>query len=274
MRRGGQRSSFSTFGLRFSRRAGDTWAVPGEPDPSGARRAWRHHRLYGPVGGPGRRFWVFNPRRGVVARDRAAEDPRPIGGRAAALIYDPVAELPGLFQIKRALDPRGSASCSCSMHSRRYGDVTPIYQRDNGNCHLCGESAPLHTYGQVWLYGAQAASVDHVIPQHFGGSDHPGNLRWAHQSCNSYRGIRGVEEVRMELRGDIYEMAEVAPRSSDTFATVMGGLGGAALGAGLAYHWCGQPQSVQEQHQANDRAILGAVAGAFLGALAMALLRR
>jgi len=160
------------------------------------------------------------------------------------------------------------------MLSQRYGDVTPIYERDDGNCHLCGEPAPLHTYGKMWLYGGQAASVDHVRPQYFGGSDHPSNLRWAHQSCNSYRGIRGVEEVQMELRGEVYEMAEVVPRSSNNGAWIaLGGLGGAALGAGLAYHWHGQPQTVQEQERANDRALIGAVTGALLGAVFTAWLR-
>lgn len=160
------------------------------------------------------------------------------------------------------------------MYSQRYGDVTPIYEKDAGNCHLCGDPAPLHTYGKIWFYGGQAASVDHVIPQSFGGSDHPTNLRWAHQSCNSSRGTRDVEDVQMELRGEVYEMAEVAPRSSNNGAwVVMGGLGGAALGAGLAYHWYGQPQSVEEHQAAKERAFLGAVAGGILAAVAVAWLR-
>lgn len=85
-----------------------------------------------------------------------AASPAPTTEGACAI--PPQLDLP---QITQALDPMTTASCSRLMHSQRYGDVTPICEHDAGMCHLCGEPAPLYIYGKMWLYGGQAASVDH-----------------------------------------------------------------------------------------------------------------
>lgn len=52
---------------------------------------------------------------------------------------------------------------------RRY-----VLVRDRGVCWLCG------------LGGA--TTVDHIVPQSRGGSDHPSNLAAAHARCNYSRG--------------------------------------------------------------------------------------
>ena len=159
------------------------------------------------------------------------------------------------------------------MFRAKYGDVSHIADKSDGECHLCGEPAPLHTYGRCDIYGGRAASIDHLVPQYFGGSHSPDNLMWAHQSCNSYRGIRDVEEVRMELRGETFAMETRA--SINTGAWVFaGGVGGLAVGASLGYLWEGRPQTNEEQHRANERAIVGAVAGGIVGALLTAFFAR
>jgi hypothetical protein len=117
------------------------------------------------------------------------------------------------------------------MYRPKYGDVSAIADKTNECCHLCGEPAPLHTYGRCNIYGGRAASIDHLVPQYFGGDHAPENLMWAHQGCNSYRGVRDFEEVRMELRGDTYMMED---EPVDNGAQV---LLGAAGGMALAPHW-------------------------------------
>jgi 5-methylcytosine-specific restriction endonuclease McrA len=51
-----------------------------------------------------------------------------------------------------------------------------VLERDGGRCWICGELG--------------ATTVDHVIPRHHGGTDHPANLRAAHATCNYRRGAR------------------------------------------------------------------------------------
>jgi 5-methylcytosine-specific restriction endonuclease McrA len=52
-----------------------------------------------------------------------------------------------------------------------------IFERDGWRCYLCGE-----------LVERCDATLDHVVPLALGGVTEPGNLRLAHQRCNSKRG--------------------------------------------------------------------------------------
>lgn len=65
-----------------------------------------------------------------------------------------------------------------------------IYERDGWTCQLCAEPVdpsldPLHR---------MAATLDHIIPRALTlfPDDSPANLRLAHRSCNSARGIRAA----------------------------------------------------------------------------------
>lgn len=108
------------------------------------------------------------------------------------------------------------------MYSNRYGDLTAIAHRTDCRCHLCHRPVDLASYGLVRRYGGQAASVDHLWPQSWGIDDDLENLRIAHHSCNSHRGTRDYEGVRLALAGTPSE-----PWSGTAWnaATVGGGLG-------------------------------------------------
>ena len=56
-------------------------------------------------------------------------------------------------------------------------DVTAVYERDGGRCHICGESVPF-----------EAMSLDHVIPFARGGGHLFDNVRVSHLLCNIRKG--------------------------------------------------------------------------------------
>lgn len=67
--------------------------------------------------------------------------------------------------------------------------ISAIGKRDRWACHLCG------------LTVARAeASRDHVKPVSKGGKTTAWNLRLAHVSCNSARGVTPVHMARAEMR--------------------------------------------------------------------------
>lgn len=117
------------------------------------------------------------------------------------------------------------------MYSNRYGSLRPIAHLTDCRCHLCHEKVDLSTYGQIGLYGRETASIDHLVPQSWGGTDEHENLRLAHQGCNSHRGVEDFEETRLRLAG-----TTDAPQSATAWnvATLAGGAG-AGLLAGHAF---------------------------------------
>lgn len=114
------------------------------------------------------------------------------------------------------------------MNHSRYGDLGAISRKTGGNCHLCLEEVDLDTYGLVHVHGRDAATVDHVEPQSYGGDHDFDNLLMAHHGCNSSRGTREVEDARLQMSGTTR-----APLSSDERVLATVGLsGGSALLAG------------------------------------------
>lgn len=59
------------------------------------------------------------------------------------------------------------------------------------NCGLCGELVDKSLHG----HDPRAASVDHIMPIEWGGSNHRYNLQLAHRGCNSLAGRR-MQDVR------------------------------------------------------------------------------
>jgi len=60
-----------------------------------------------------------------------------------------------------------------------------LYERDGWLCYLC--EMPVDRLGDH--NGNRAPSLDHVAPKSLGGSDEPDNLKTAHRSCNSRKGV-------------------------------------------------------------------------------------
>lgn len=69
-------------------------------------------------------------------------------------------------------------------------------RRDDWTCHLCGGPIPEKPVEDDRFN----LSIDHLTAQVDGGSDHPSNLRAAHQSCNKSRRERPVDDFRVPPR--------------------------------------------------------------------------
>ena len=90
------------------------------------------------------------------------------------------------FKAEHGYQPHRSSSQWIAM-----GDRLAIYERDDWMCHLCGKPIDPDAHFNDNL----AASLDHIIPRSLGGPDSPENLRTAHRSCNSRRGVMLLEEL-------------------------------------------------------------------------------
>lgn len=114
------------------------------------------------------------------------------------------------------------------MISDRYGCLHRIGRRTSHRCHLCGEALHVELYARPGMFGDDTVTVDHLVPQAFGGDDAPDNLMLAHAGCNSSRGVLPVEEARMLFGGD-----GDAPWSTGARSTALGvGIG---VGAGFLF---------------------------------------
>lgn len=112
------------------------------------------------------------------------------------------------------------------MRHKRYGNLAAIASKTDGNCHICHKPAPIRNFGSPARLGGFATTIDHLVCQSFGGSDHPSNLLLAHARCNSSRGTRSIDEARLQWAG-----TKGKPWSTQAkYATA----GAVALGLGLA----------------------------------------
>lgn len=64
-------------------------------------------------------------------------------------------------------------------------DKMKIFNKTNGQCHLCGSTIFFLFYGD--LLSRYGWEIDHARPQSMGGSDRLANLWPAHPSCNRTR---------------------------------------------------------------------------------------
>lgn len=115
--------------------------------------------------------------------------------------------------------------------SRRYGDLAKISTKTDGRCHICLRPAPLHFYGPPGWFGDHTVTIDHLVPQAYGGDDDLENLRLAHATCNSTRGTRYAEDVRLELAGT--DRAPLGVTEKNVVSLAVGGAG--YLGGGLLF---------------------------------------
>jgi hypothetical protein len=69
-----------------------------------------------------------------------------------------------------------------------------IFDRTDGNCHICGKGICFKNYGQIGARGAW--EIEHSIPRCKGGSDCLNNLYGAHIRCNRAKQHRTTRTAR------------------------------------------------------------------------------
>jgi hypothetical protein len=72
--------------------------------------------------------------------------------------------------------------------------LSRIFERTDGRCHICGRKLCFSNYGQFWRRGDW--EVEHSKPRCNGGSDRLCNLYAAHISCNREKGAMATRTVR------------------------------------------------------------------------------
>ena len=118
------------------------------------------------------------------------------------------------------------------MSHPRYGDLGQVWRKTHGRCHLCHDTVDLETYGYTDVFGADAATVDHLVPQSRGGDDHHDNLLPAHLGCNASRGTEDVELARYRMAGSFDAPLSTGERVGlGALVTGLGALAGGALTA-------------------------------------------
>ena len=129
-----------------------------------------------------------------------------------------------------------------------------------GRCHICAEPAPLSNFSER---GADGTTVDHLWPRALGGGEELDNKMLAHRGCNSFKGTRPAEEVRLQVRGDDAPPASYEGR---VFAAATGVLVGAAL-AELAQALSRPPTASTPplDKRSNAHVVFGVLAGGLLG---------
>lgn len=90
-----------------------------------------------------------------------------------------------------------------------------MYRRRDGNsCHLCGGVIDHHAGGKDEFL----ISLDHIVPISKGGTDHPTNIKSAHQTCNKGRGNRTVEAYKeLIIAGKTNAQARYPERFTEQF---------------------------------------------------------
>lgn len=75
-----------------------------------------------------------------------------------------------------------------------------LYEKQNGNCHLCGDAMTLVRRSRVpGREGPMFATFDHVKPVRERGGNAQRNIKLAHKRCNTIRGHRPVVDAVLEL---------------------------------------------------------------------------
>jgi 5-methylcytosine-specific restriction endonuclease McrA len=73
-------------------------------------------------------------------------------------------------------------------------ELSVMFDRTNGRCHLCGCRLVFGNYGR---HGARGAwHVEHSIPRARGGTDHGNNLRPACIGCNLEKSTQSTRRIR------------------------------------------------------------------------------
>lgn len=107
---------------------------------------------------------------------------------------------------------------------REEAQLRAIYDRTEGQCHICRNRLSFRNYG---LFGKRGAwEIEHSVAQARGGTDHGNNLFAAHISCNRSKGDCSSRTAR---RQHGYQCAPYSPRKKKRNAAIGAGIGSLAL---------------------------------------------
>ncbi len=104
-----------------------------------------------------------------------------------------------------------------------------IYQKTNGNCHLCHKKLSFTNYGVRGLKGAW--HIEHSVPKAKGGTDNLNNLYAACIKCNIDKGTKPAKSIRNK------NGVSRAPYSKNKIVSIKNNntAGGALIGGGLGF---------------------------------------
>lgn len=74
-------------------------------------------------------------------------------------------------------------------------DIKVLYERDQGQCHLCGGICDWNDFQMIndyFVAGNYYPSIDHLTPISAGGAHKWNNVKLAHRICNSRRGVTAL----------------------------------------------------------------------------------
>jgi hypothetical protein len=107
--------------------------------------------------------------------------------------------------------------------------LTDIYDRTSGYCHLCGKKLAFSNYASHGTKGAW--EVEHSVPKACGGTDRLSNLYAACISCNRQKKATSTRACRAGNGRTRAPMGRAARRTEKLKSAVAGGGIGALLGA-------------------------------------------
>lgn len=115
--------------------------------------------------------------------------------------------------------------------------LTKIYDRTSGRCHICFEPLAFSNYGKPRTRGAW--EVDHSKARARGGTDGLNNLYPAHISCNRQKNTKSSRAARRKhgrKRAPLSIKArERAKRSNGIAGAILGAAAGSMLGPAGAW---------------------------------------
>ncbi len=107
---------------------------------------------------------------------------------------------------------------------REEAALRAIYDRTEGQCHICRRRLSFRNYGQFGKRGAW--EIEHSIAQARGGTDHGNNLFAAHISCNRSKGDCTSRTAR---RQHDFQCAPYSAQKRKRNAIVGAGIGSFAM---------------------------------------------
>ncbi|MCL4740965.1 MAG: HNH endonuclease [Phycisphaerales bacterium] len=127
-------------------------------------------------------------------------------------------------------------------------DLSWIYDRTSGYCHLCSKKLAFTNYGVPGARGAW--EVEHSVPRACGGTERLNNLYAACVACNRSKQARSTRSCRNEngrSRAPLNRRARKVARAGNTVAGAglgafvgslfgpVGAIAGGLIGAGLGH---------------------------------------